>query len=211
MIITDIVKFTVGRNKNKTAYKIFVDDEFSFLLYSQDIKAYRLEVGAEVTPLLYDRIITETVYRRAKQKALAILKHMDRTEKELYIKLKDAYYTDDIINRTIEYLKEYNYINDERYAMNYIRLKKGIQSSLAIKTKLNQKGINKEIIEKIITKEYNESSEDIDYEILAINKAIHKKYRNPHDLSREDKQKLVASLYRKGFSIDKIRKCLNSI
>lgn len=68
MIITDIVKFTVGRNKNKTAYKIFVDDEFSFLLYSQDIKAYRLEVGTEITPLLYDRIITETVYRRAKQK-----------------------------------------------------------------------------------------------------------------------------------------------
>ena len=53
-------------------------------------------------------------------KSITILKYMDRTEKELYIKLKDAYYTDDIINRTIEYLKEYNYINDERYAMNYI-------------------------------------------------------------------------------------------
>ncbi|NLL00421.1 MAG: regulatory protein RecX [Clostridiales bacterium] len=211
MTITDIVEINIGPSKKKTAYRIYIDYEYAFLLYRQDIKGYQLELNKEISLELIDRIIEETVYRRAKQKAMAILKRMDKTEKELYDKLRQAYYTDIIIERTIEYLKGYKYIDDKRYSSNYIRMRKNTMSKLSIRTKLLQKGINKEVLEEIIAIEYDMDSNETDPEILAIEKAIQKKYKDITVLSFEERQKLIASLYRKGFDLDKIHKCLNYI
>lgn len=210
MIITDIKEINIGRSKKKTAYRIYIDYEYAFLLYKQDIKEYQIKIQTKITLELYDRIIEDTVYRRAKQKAMAILKHMDRTEKELYNKLEEAYYTDTIIERTIEYLKDYHYIDDERYASNYIRTRKNTISKLSIRTKLNQKGINKDILEKIINIEYDREASDTDPEIMAINKAILKKHKDITLLTQEEKQKLIASLYRKGFDLDNIFICMKN-
>lgn len=205
MIITKIEEINIGRGKKKTAYKIYTDESFIFLLYSQDIRQYQLKEGLEITPNLYERIIGETVYRRAKQKAMATLKRVDKTENELRLKLKDSYYTDEVIDMTIDFLKKYNYINDDRYASNYIRNHKLSKSKLAIKTKLLQKGINKALLEKIISDEYINSEDDNDPEMVAIKRAIHKKYHDTSSLTWQERQKLIASLYRKGFDIDKIQ------
>ena len=210
MTITDIKDIKLGRAKKKTAYRIYVDYEYVFLLYRQDIKEYQIEINKAITSELYDRIIEETVYRRAKQKAMAILIHMDKTEKELYTKLKEAYYTDIVIEKTIEYLKGYNYIDDERYASNYIRIRKNTMSKYSLRTKLIQKGINKDLLEEIIAIEYDVDTNDTDPEILAINKAILKKHKDIVILSFDEKQKLMASLYRKGFDLDKIHSCLKN-
>ncbi len=88
MIVTDILEVNLGHSKKKKAYKIYLDYNFAFLLYSQDIKLYGLKKGLDLSEETYHKIIEETVYRRAKQKALAILKFADRTQYELYIKLK---------------------------------------------------------------------------------------------------------------------------
>lgn len=205
MIITKIEEIKIGRAKKTTAYEIYADESFIFLLYSQDIRIYQLKEGIEISPNLYERIIQETVYRRAKQKAMATLKRVDKTEKELRVKLKASYYTDDIIDMTINYLKNYDYINDERYSSNYIRFHKLNKSKFAIKTKLLQKGINKAVLEKSISDEYFNSEDENDPEMIAIKKSINKKYKDISSLTWEEKQKLIASLYRKGFDIDKIQ------
>jgi regulatory protein len=211
MIITNIEEIKPVQSSKKIAYKIYIDDAYAFLLYKQDLMEYQLETGVELTTQQYDKIIESTVYRRAKQKAMAILKYMDRTEQELYFKLKEAYYTDDIINKTIDYLKSYRYIDDERYASSYINGRKNTLSLVNIRAKLIQKGINKELLEKIIAIEYNVDDEEKDPEIEAINRAIRKKLIDISKLNYEDKQKLMAHLYRKGFNMDKISKCINKI
>lgn len=208
MIITDIIEVNIGRGKKKNAYKIYIDDNYAFLLYNQDIKQYQLFKGEEITSDLYEIIIEDTVFRRAKQKAFTILQRSDRTEKEIYNRLKEAYYKDDIIERTINYLKSYNYLNDERYASNFISSKKHYHSKQALKIKLLQKGINKEVLEKIIEEEYKITDENDDPEILAIKRNISKKYEDSTCLTWEEKQKLINFLYRKGFNLDKIHKCL---
>lgn len=209
MIITDIIEFKINPGGKKTAYKIYIDYSFAFLLYKQDITLYGLSPGLEITPETYDIIIEDTVYRRARQKALALLKHMDRTERELYIKLSQAFYTDSIIDRTIEYLKAYRYIDDERYAGNYIFAKKNTTSLLSIREKLIQKGIKKKLLEKIIAMEYDLTDKEDDPEITAIRRLVLKKYKDMTDLSYDEKQRLMAYLYRKGFDFDKIRAVLS--
>ena len=180
-------------------YKVYIDYEYSFMLYKTDIKKYHIEEEKDISNDVYQEIIEDTVYRRAKKKALDILKYMDRTEAELCSKLKQAYYTDDIISRTVEYVKSYHYIDDERYTRNYIQFKKNTKSKKQIQFELYRKGIDKNLIERFI-------ESDLKSDTIALQKAIHKKTDNPEDLSYKEKQKLIASLCRKGFLYDDIIK-----
>lgn len=191
----------------KTKVRVYIDEDYAFLLYQKDINRYHLEVGMELSQNQYDEIIEDTIYRRAKQKALAILKYMDRSEFELRKKLKEAGYTEGIVDRTIEYLYEYNYINDERFALLLIKSKKSVKSKMILRMELLKKGISKELLDELLQREYEDSEDDP--ELTAIRKAIAKKTRNIETLSQEEKQKLIASLYRKGFQMDKIKQILN--
>jgi len=135
------------------------------------------------------------------------LQYMDRTEQELRKKLSEAGYTSLIIDRTLAYVNEYGYLDDERYAAAYVRSKMKSKSKLVIKTMLMQKGINKETIDCIFMIEYGDDEQE-DPELIAIKKAVSKKTKTPEDLTSEEKQKLLASLYRKGFDLGKIKQIL---
>ena len=129
---------------------------------------------------------------------------MDRTEQELILKLKQADYTDNIISDVITYIKKYHYIDDLRYAINYIRSKKDTKSKRQIYGELIQKGVTKENIEQAFCEEYED-------EDTALQKAIKKKTNDINNLPEEEKVKLISSLYRKGFQLDSIKKYINSI
>ncbi|MGB8455370.1 MAG: RecX family transcriptional regulator [Anaerocolumna sp.] len=196
MIITRIEEL------DKSKVKVYIDDEFHFCLYHKDLKIHQLRENEEITDDIYQDIYKNTVLRRAKQKALAILKFMDRTEQELILKLKQADYTEQIISEVITYIKAYHYIDDARYAVSYIRSKKDNKSKRQIYAELKQKGIIKEYIEQAFCEEYEN-------EEYAIQKAIGKKSKKLMDMTEEEKTKLIASLYRKGFQLDLIKKYIN--
>lgn len=194
----------------KAKVKVYIDHSYAFLLYRNDIKHYQLAEGLEITSEVYDKIIEDTVYRRAKQKALAILNHMDRTEQELRTKLNETGYPEDVINRTISYVYEYGYLNDERFASYYVKSKKNFKSKLVIKNMLLQKGVSKEIIDRIFEAEYEGDSNE-DAEFIAITKFVTQKTKSRENLSYEEKQKIIASLYRKGFDLRKIKKIIDQL
>ncbi len=193
MIVTKLEELTKGK------VKVYIDGEYHFLLYRKDINTYKLQENEMIQEKVYEEIIQDTVLRRAKQKAMAILKYMDRTEQELRQKLKQAEYTESITESAIEYVKMFHYLDDKRFAANYIRYKKDTKSKRQLQTELMQKGIRKEFIEQAFEEEYDD-------EDLAIQKAIAKKTMDIDSLSQEEKKKLASSLYRKGFKMDKIQK-----
>ena len=57
---------------------------------------------------------------RARKKAMRLLEHMDRTEKGLTDKLRQAEFSPEAVEDAIAYVKSYGYINDARYARTYI-------------------------------------------------------------------------------------------
>lgn len=189
---------------NKGKVKVYIEGEYHFLLYKKDINTYKLCENENISEEVYQDIKINTVFRRAKQKALAILKYMDRTEQELYWKLRQAEYTDEIIYATIDYVKAYHYIDDERYVRNYIEYKKSSKSKRQIEMELAQKGISKDYMEHAFADQYSGEEE-------AIKKAISKKTKNVENLSYEEKLKLVNFLYRKGFKMDLINKSINYV
>ncbi len=195
---------------NKAKYNIYLDGEYAFSLYQKEIDQYHLKEGMELIPEIYNEIREEIIFFRAKQKALSLLKFMDRTKQQLHRKLRDAGYPEDIVERAIAYVDSFGYLSDERYASIYIRERKHRKSKLALKAELSHKGVPKETIEQVFEMEYQEEAED-DPEVIAIKKAIAKKNSNPGSLSWDEKQKLISSLYHRGFEIDKINQVLDSM
>ena len=57
--------------------------------------------------------------RRARHRALHILERSDRTEQELRAKLERNYRAE-AVEDAISYVKQYHYLDDRRYAVNYL-------------------------------------------------------------------------------------------
>lgn len=196
MIITKLEEAAKGK------INIYIDEEYQFFLYWKEVKLYHLKENDIISDETFNDIMTNTVLKRAKQKALNILKVMDRTEQELINKLKQAQYTDSIIPIAVQYVKDYHYIDDSRYAANFIKNKMNNKSRRQIEFELIQKGITKDIIVEAFSQEYNDEDK-------AIKNAILKKNADISTMSREEKIKLSAFLYRKGFKMDKIKRYVN--
>ena len=76
--------------------------------------------------------IYEVLYKRARERALYMLDDSYKTKKQIVDKLVLGKYPENIINKVIEYLEEYDMINDFRYAMLYIEYKSESKSKIQI-------------------------------------------------------------------------------
>lgn len=197
IIITKIEPY-----KRKDTYKLEVDYEYAFWLYKSELKKYGLRENQEINQEIYNELLEENVLYRAKQKALNLLKYMGRTEKELRQKLKLDGYKEEIVNKVIDYVYEYNYLDDKQYAEQFVLWKKNKKSKRQIKMELENKGISNEIIEHVM-QENNDSD--------ALKLLISKKMKNKDSMSEEEKRKLASYLYRKGFEANQIWRELNHI
>lgn len=140
---------------------------------------------------------------KAKKKAMSLLQHMDRTEWELRSKIEKAGFSEEAVREAVEYVRGFHYIDDERYAIRFAEIYRESRSISRIRQDLQKKHISEEIITLAL--------EEIDYDdSAALRKAIDKLLRNQTDpLSYDDRQKLIAKLYRRGFRIDQIVKQLD--
>lgn len=186
-------------------YRIYVEEEFIFLLYVTDIRKLKLEEQMEITSEELEKIYIDIVLRRAKMKAMLLLKSMDYSEKGLRDKLAKLYYPPKAINDALEYVIGYGYIDDERYARNYVRFKKDTQSRKQIEYTLQQKGVSKDYINIAFDEEYSNESNAL---VRAIIKKVGSLERID-ELTADEKRKVGAYLYRKGFSSQEIREYIS--
>lgn len=114
-------------------------------------------------------------------------------KKDLKTKLKEKFRHEDIIESIVFSLEEKGYIDDLDSAKSYI-LSHGSYGEQKLRFELSKRGVAREIIEEILS-ENSESEEE------ALRKQIAKMCGKPHD-------KIIASLMRRGFNYQKIKKIL---
>lgn len=138
---------------------------------------------------------------RAKKKALSLLNYNERTEWELMDRLANAGFSEEAVKGALEYVKSFHYIDDERYAMRFASI---YHKSRSIK-RLWQDLTKKHVPEKYISIAL-ESIEGGDSEALEkeMQKAL--RGRDLEELPYEERQRIAAKLYRKGFRVSSIRK-----
>lgn len=144
---------------------------------------------------------------KGKKHALHLLERKDYSRKELTERLKKDGYEEKLIEKIIEYVDGFHYLDDARVAESYIRSRRGYKSRRELEYLLKQKGISDEKIslameENYITEEGTSQEEEVIRRQLL---KYHLTEETLQELSYEEKQKIAARLYRKGFELDKIK------
>jgi regulatory protein len=103
-------------------------------------------------------------------------------------------------------VKSYGYIDDRKYAEDFISCHMADRSRKKMELDLCRKGIDRKIIQEIMER-LTEEGEGPD-EFLAAQKFLEKKNFDPNHAGNKEKQKMSAFLYRKGFHMDIIRRVL---
>lgn len=178
----------------KQKYRIFLDGESAFAVYKGELSRYHLEEGAVLPPEIYEELVNRVLKKRATLRAMHILERTDKTEAQLRRKLEESEYPKEAVESAIAYVTSYGYLDDRRYAEHYIEWKKQGKGKARLKMELVQKGISREIIEKVLeSTDFGETREMIRQIIL-------KKRKTDIPMNEKEKQRLYGFLMRKGFS-----------
>ncbi|SDM74203.1 regulatory protein RecX [Lachnospira pectinoschiza] len=197
---------------NKKKLLISINYEEAFALYKGEVRRLHIKEGIVLPESVYEEIIA-TLTKRATLRAMSLLTSKDYARQELIDKLAKSRYPKESIKKAVAYVESYGYIDDYRYAYNYFNFKAANKSKKIIEMKLMQKGIDSNII-KEISDEFYEDNQDC--ELNQSIKLIRKKLKLAEDeyienLDFKEKNKLMAYLFRKGYSMDIINKALDGL
>lgn len=162
-------------------------------LYRGELRKLSLTEGSYISKEQYQAILRETVGIRAKKRAMHLLEKMDRTEQQLYGKLKQNGYPEICIEEALAYVKKYGYIDDLRYARQYIRCYQSKKSRQRLTMDLMQKGVAKNLIAQALEEEF-----DTD-ELKKIKELLERRHYNYADSDKQQQQKVYQFLIRRGF------------
>ncbi len=143
----------------------------------------------------------------ALKKMLHYCNYQDRCKKEIYSKLNSLELDDDNDkNFIIDFLQDEGFINDERYCRLYVKSKLNVKKWGVNKIKLSliSKGIDKDIIDDVLS-EIDEDS----YKDELINLLKNKKINETDPYKR--KAKLVRYAVSKGYSLSLVLKVYESL
>lgn len=146
--VTSVIPLEKGKAR------IRFEDGSEVILYKGEIRKLGIQEGCVITDEVYHKIIDEILGQRAIKRAMHLLERQDRTERQLYDKLKENGYPEACIESAISYVKRYHYIDDFRYASAYIRYRQEKESRQKLKLELQAKGIARDVIEEALEEEY---------------------------------------------------------
>ena len=198
---------------NKKKYKVILEGtrNLTIALYPSEIRRFNISEGNYLSKEQYG-YIEEILYKRGKERALYFLKNSDKTTFQMRNKLKEGFYPDNIIDKIIEFLNKYGYIDDLQYAIRYISYSINKKSLRKIEENLRVKGIDKEIVKDAFDS-YNEYDIDENIkensQIELIRKYITRKIKPDMDINSENK--IVMSVVRKGFMYEDVVSVLKEI
>ncbi|GFI02156.1 regulatory protein RecX [Lachnospiraceae bacterium] len=200
MTVTGIKEIT------KSRMKIDIDGAFAFVLYKGELRIYGIKENQELSEENYQKILIEVLPKRAKLRAMNLLKSRAYTAFQLREKLEAGGYPKKIIEEAIDYVASFGYVNDSQYAMDFIEYNKEKKSKNRIFMDLYKKGISKELIEEAWKDAVGEDRQELEKEQII--HWIQKKNFPLETASLREKQKMMAFLYRKGFTNELIRSVL---
>lgn len=142
--------------------------------------------------------------------AANFLSYRNRSEKEIRDKLKSKNAGDDIVEQVISKLKEQKFLDDAQFAKEWVRSRTTyrLKSTRIIRIELLKKGIDKEIIDKVL-REGDEEYGRVDDLEQAKKLAQSRIGRYKGMTKQEIYQKLGGFLARRGFGWETIKAAID--
>lgn len=152
-----------------------------------------LKVGQEISEEKVNFFEDETERRRAKSRALYYLSCKDYSKKGMETKLKEAGFSEPFITETVNRLLELGLINDQNFTKRFVDC--CVQSNMSnreIVAKSYLKHANTEMVKELLNSDIGE--------VNRIKNLLCTKYAK-----KEDSEKVINALLRKGFSFGDIK------
>lgn len=196
-----------AQKKDENRVNIYVNEQFFMGIYKELVFTLHLKKGMEVDENSLRELIHNEMYIKAKNKALTILSKVPQSERNIIKKLSNDF-DEDIINEVLDFLRKYNFVNDndlaERITNTNLNLNKCGKNK--IKQNLYNKGIDKKTIDSVV------SNIDSDVEFENAMYLAKKRYERVKNEPRNKiYQKISQHLAYKGFSYEIIKRVLNKL
>jgi len=194
--------------KNTERYNLYIDGEFLLGVYDETLLKFQLRKGDEITAEKLAEIRDYDEFNYGKNVAYKFLSYKPRSIKEVKNKLTYKKISKASVEKIIEHLKKYDFVNDEVYAKMYLNekiAKKGMGKSM-IQFKMIDKGIDKDMISKVIDENYPEDKQ-IESGRKLLEKYLKKKSKIEDKL--ELKKKCYQYLFSRGYSYPVISQILD--
>lgn len=203
MTVTEITEVSNSRSR------IEIDHQFAFVLYKGELRQYHLREGEELQESDYRTIMEEVLPKRAKLRCMNLLKSREYTTEQLKTKLRQGQYPEEIIDQAISYVSSFHYIDDLRYATDYITAHEATRSRNRIEQDLYRKGISQLTIARAFQDWQSQGgTQDEQSMIQAL---LTKKHYDPENADYKEQQRIYAYLLRKGYPPTQIRQALGSL
>ncbi|GGE29152.1 recombination regulator RecX [Streptococcus himalayensis] len=192
--------------KKKRLYLLELDQDTKLYITEDTIVRFFLSKGKEINETELEEIQTFAQFSYGKNLALYYLSFKPRTTKEVRTYLCQHEIDEKIIPQILENLTEQNWLNDEQYARSYAEsnLRNGNKGAYALRQNLQQKGIEKHLLDRVL--------EEFDFSNVAekVAEKLLRKYRTklpPKSL----KDKILQSLMNKGFSYSEAKQAYEEL
>ena len=173
-------------------YHVYVDEEWYGIFLDEVLAREHLKTNQEIEEDVLKKIKEENDERVSFDMAVSYMEKYVASEKGIRDYLKKKSFDDDIISKTIEKLRSYGFVDDEKIAKSYFESLSNSKGKRVIANKLRSKGISKEIVDSLIEKVDDEGQ-------LETAKRLAEKFVKNRDYSLKTKQKCLAHLLYKGY------------
>jgi regulatory protein len=193
-----------AQKKNPNRISVYLDGEYAFGLAR--IVAAWLRIGQRLSEEEINRLKQQDTLEVAYLKMLHFLGYRPRSETEIQRKLSEQGFEEDVVNGTIQRLKEHGFLGDEQFAHDWVENRTTFRprGKRLLAMELRQKGVDEEAIQRALAETGDEDN-------LAYQTAV--KYA--HRLAGVDwetfRKRLGAFLMRRGFSYGTIAPILRQV
>ncbi len=187
--ITDLTP----QKKDKKRLNVYLDGEYYCAVERITLLTNNLHIGSQISEEDLFRILEESEYTSAFEKASKYLAGGNRTKVQTISYLKGKSYENRVIAKVILKLEEYGYLDDEVFAQSFVELKKKSRGKKRLELELRLKGVDEKLAEKVV-----DSIEDEDESAFL----VVKKYLKSKPFDFENKAKCFRYLLSKGFTYD---------
>lgn len=194
MLVESVTNYYKGRGRKLITF----EDRSQVVLYPKEVASFGIAEGAEVSDYDLDRLYREVLSKRAKKRAMHLLEKMDRTESDIRTKLSDDLYPESIVDEAIDYLYSYHYLDDDRYARNYIRFHSQGKSKRLLRQELIGKGVDKNLAVELLDEDYDTDEREL------IRRELAKKHFDSVSADDRERRRVYSYLLRKGFDMSDI-------
>lgn len=196
-----IISHSKGRGKK---IHILIDDEYQITTDVDFWAENYIKDGTDITEEQWNELVTAINYKKAVNKCYDLLSRRDHSVKELRDKLLRTV-DEASADKAIDKMLELGYLDDERYAvilLNHLVNEKRMSKSF-IKQEMYKRGLSADIIAYTLEDAEIDNSSNCAELILT-------KYKNKLNIEG-GKEKVTASLMRKGFSYYDIKSAFDMI